>query len=276
MYSFDRTFVETVKDILENGYSSEGGEVRTRWSDGAPAHYIRKFGVVNRYDLSEEFPISTQRWANFPAMIQEMLWIWQKKSNNIHDLGLRIWDSWADENGSIGKAYGYQLGKKSTYKEGEFDQVDKVIFDLTHDPNSRRIITEIYIPDDLKDMSLSPCAHGTQWLVANGRLNLILRQRSQDMLAANCWNVTQYAVLCHMMAQACGYQVGELIHFIGDAHIYDRHIPIIKYVIDLPVFPAPRLIMDPTIDNFYDFTVDSFKLENYQHGPKIDKIPIAI
>jgi thymidylate synthase len=263
------------KDILENGVSSEGEVVRAMWPDGATAHTIKKFGVVNRYDLREEFPIMTLRPTNLKAAIDEVLWIWQKKSNNIKDLNSHIWDSWADETGSIGKAYGYQLSIKHKYKEGEFDQVDRALFDLKHNPYSRRIIVNMYNHKDLNEMNLYPCAYSMTFNVAGGKLNAVLNQRSQDVLVANNWNVCQYAVLVHMFARASNLEVGELVHVIADAHIYDRHIPLINDLVERQVYDAPKLVINHEKDNFYDFAVDDFVLEGYQSGSQI-KIPVAI
>ena len=272
----DEIFIENVKDILANGVSDEDMQVRPRWDDGAPAHTIKKFCIVNRYDLSKEFPITTLRYTNFRAALDEILWIWQKKSNNVHDLNSHIWDAWADENGSIGKAYGYQLGVKHQYKEGEFDQVDRILFDLKNNPASRRIMSNIYVHADLHEMALYPCAYSVTFNVANGKLNAILNQRSQDFLTANNWNVVQYALLVHMFAQVSGLEVGEFVHVIADAHIYDRHVDMIKEVIAKEPLPAPKLIMDKSIKNFYDFTVDSFSLENYEYHKLGKKIPVAV
>lgn len=276
MSKADKIFIDMCKDILENGVSSEGEVVRARWIDGAEAHTIKKFCVVNRYDLSEEFPILTLRPTNLKAAIDEMLWIWQKKSNNVNDLNSKIWDSWADEDGSIGKAYGYQIGRKHKYSEGEFDQIDRVIYDLKHNPYSRRIIVNMYNHDDLHAMNLYPCAYSMTFNVTGNKLNAILNQRSQDILVANNWNVAQYAILVHMLAQVSGLEVGELVHVIADAHIYDRHIPLVKELISRESYPAPKLIINPAVKNFYDFTVDDFQLENYQSGEQIKKIPVAI
>lgn len=276
MSKADKIFIDMCKDILENGVSSEGEVVRARWTDGAEAHTIKKFCVVNRYDLSEEFPILTLRPTNLRAAIDEMLWIWQKKSNNVNDLNSKIWDSWADEDGSIGKAYGYQIGRKHKYSEGEFDQIDRVIYDLKHNPYSRRIIVNMYNHDDLHAMNLYPCAYSMTFNVTGNKLNAILNQRSQDILVANNWNVAQYAILVHMLAQVSGLEVGELVHVIADAHIYDRHIPLVKELISRESYPAPKLIINPAVKNFYDFTVDDFQLENYQSGEQIKKITVAI
>lgn len=272
----DKVFVENVKDILENGVWDTDKEVRPHWEDGTPAHTVKKFCVVNRYDLQKEFPIITVRRTFFKSAIDEILWIWQKKSNNVHDLKSRIWDSWADENGSIGKAYGYQLAKKSIYKEGEFDQVDRVLFDLKNNPQSRRIMTNIYNFDDLHEMNLYPCAYSMTFNVSGDTLNGILNQRSQDTLTANNWNVVQYAVLLHMFAQVSGLKAGELVHVIADAHIYDRHVPIIKEVIEKPQYPVPKFWINPDVKNFYDFTVDDFRLEGYKFNDLDKKIEVAI
>ena len=272
----DEIFIANVKDILENGVSDADMEVRPRWDDGAPAHTIKKFCIVNRYDLSKEFPITTLRYTNFKNALDEILWIWQKKSNNVHDLHSHIWDAWADETGSIGKAYGYQLGVKHKYKEGEFDQVDRILYDLKNNPASRRIMSNIYVHADLSEMHLYPCAYSVTFNVSNGKLNAILNQRSQDFLTANNWNVVQYALLVHMFAQVSGLEVGEFVHVIADAHIYDRHIDMIKEVIQKEPLPAPRLVMDKSITNFYDFTVDSFSLENYEYHKLGKKIPVAV
>ncbi len=272
----DEIFVQNMTDIMENGYWDTELDVRPKWEDGVKAHTVKKFGIVNRYNLQEEFPILTIRRTAFKSCVDELLWIWQKKSNNIHDLNSHIWDSWADENGSIGKAYGYQLGVKHKYKEGEFDQVDRVLFDLKNNPASRRIMTNIYNFQDLHEMGLYPCAYSMTFNVSGDTLNGILNQRSNDMLTANNWNVVQYAILMYMMAQVSGLKVGELVHVIADAHIYDRHIPLVKEVLAKPQHKAPKLIVDPTITNFYDFTVDSFKLVDYEYEKFDKKIPVAI
>ncbi|HPZ06180.1 MAG TPA: thymidylate synthase [Clostridiales bacterium] len=276
MSKADIIFREMCKDILENGFSSEGQKVRARWEDGTPAHTIKKFGVVNRYDLSEEFPILTLRYTNLRAAIDELLWIWQKKSNNIKDLNSHIWDSWADESGSIGKAYGYQMRIKHKYPEGEFDQVDRVLYDLRHNPYSRRIITNMYVHSDLHEMNLYPCAYSVTFNVTGKKLNGILHQRSNDVLVANNWNVCQYAILVHMLAQVSGLEAGELVHVIADAHIYDRHIPLVKELLSREPYPAPKLIINPDVKDFYDFTVEDFVLENYQRWPQIKNIPVAV
>lgn len=272
----DHIFVTMCKDILENGVSSEGENVRAKWADGTSAHTIKKFAVVNRYDLSEEFPILTLRPTNLKAAIDELLWIWQKKSNNIQELNSHIWDSWADEEGSIGKAYGYQLGIKHKYREGEFDQVDRVVYDLKHNPYSRRMIVNMYNHSDLHEMNLYPCAYSMTFNVTGRKLNAILNQRSQDILVANNWNVTQYAILTHMLAQVSNLEVGELVHVIADAHIYDRHIPLITEIIQRTPYPAPKLLINPDKKDFYDFKVEDFVLEGYQSGAQIKNIPVAV
>lgn len=271
----DKIFIENCKDILTNGIWDTDKEIRPRWSDGTPAHTIKKFGVVNRYNLQEEFPILTIRRTAFKSCIDELLWIWQKKSNNVKDLNSHIWDQWADETGSIGKAYGYQLGIKYKYPEGEFDQVGRVLYDLKHNPASRRIMTNIYNFQDLHEMHLYPCAYSMTFNVSGNKLNGILNQRSNDFLTANNWNVVQYSILLIMMAQVSDLEPGELVHVISDAHIYDRHVDTVKEVLSQPQFEAPKLIVDKSIKNFYDFTVDSFKLENYQCNEKKYKIPVA-
>lgn len=272
----DNIFINNCKDILENGYLDSDLDVRPKWEDGTPAHTIKKFGIVNRYDLSKEFPILTLRRTYLKSAIKEILWIWQKKSNNIEDLGSHIWDQWADENGSIGKAYGYQLGIKHHYKEGDFDQVDRVLYDLKNNPQSRRIMTNIYNHSDLSEMALYPCAYSMTFNVSGDTLNGILNQRSQDMLAANNWNVCQYAILMHMMADVSGLKVGELVHVIADAHIYDRHIPIIEEIISKTPYDAPKLIKTEDVTDFYKFTADTYKLENYKYNEFTTKIPVAI
>ena len=278
----DKIFVDMCRDILTNGTSTEGEKVRPHWEDGTPAYTIKKFGVVNRYDLQKEFPLITLRKTALKSATDEMLWIWQKKSNNIHDLHSGIWDEWADENGSIGKAYGYQMGVKHHYKEGDMDQVDRVIWDLKHNPFSRRIMTNIYVHRDLSEMRLYPCAYSMTFNVTQKKgeekltLNAILNQRSQDVLAANNWNVAQYAVLMHMLAQVCDMQVGELVHVIADAHIYDRHIPLIEELIARKQYPAPKFWLNPDIHDFYEFTRDDVKAIDYITGEQIRDIPIAI
>ena len=272
----DELFIQNCREILTQGVWDTDQEVRPRWDDGAPAHTIKRFGLVNRYDLQEEFPILTLRRTYWKTAVDELLWIWQKKSNNIHDLGARIWDQWADETGSIGKAYGYQLGIKHRYPEGEMDQVDRVLYDLRHTPASRRIITNLYNHQDLSEMALYPCAYSMTFNVSGRTLNAILNQWSQDMLTANNWNVVQYAVLVHMFAQASGLIPGQLVHVIADAHIYDRHVPIVERMLTQTPAPAPRFLADPAVTDFYAFTRDSFRLEGYTPASFEEKIPIAV
>ena len=278
----DKIFIDMCQDILDNGVSTEGEKVRPHWEDGTSAYTIKKFGVVNRYDLSKEFPAITLRKTAIKSCTDEMLWIWQLKSNNVNDLHSHVWDEWADETGSIGKAYGYQMGVKHKYKEGMFDQVDRVIYDLKNNPFSRRIMTNIYVHQDLSEMHLYPCAYSMTFNVTQKKgddkltLNAILNQRSQDILAANNWNVCQYAVLMHMLAQVCYMRVGELVHVIADAHIYDRHIPIIKELIQRPTYDAPTFWLNPDVKDFYEFTRNDVRLDNYVTGPQIQDIPIAI
>ena len=272
----DKIFIDNMNDILDNGVWDTDLQVRPKWSDGTPAHTVKKFGIVNRYDLSKEFPILTIRRTFFKSAIDELLWIWQKKSNNIKDLHSKIWNQWADADGSIGKAYGYQLGVKHVYPEGEFDQVDRVLFDLRHNPASRRIMTNIYNFADLHEMHLYPCAYSMTFNVTGDRLNAILNQRSQDTLTANNWNVVQYAVLVHMMAQVSGLVPGEFVHVIADAHIYDRHVPIVEKLLENPEYPAPKFVMNPDVKDFYAFTTDDFALEDYRYTPLTDKIEVAV
>ncbi len=278
----DKIFVDMCKDILENGTSTEGEKVRPKWEDGTPAYTIKKFGVVNRYDLKKEFPAITLRRTAIKSCTDEMLWIWQKKSNNIHDLKSTVWDEWADENGSIGKAYGYQMSVKHKYKEGMFDQVDRVLYDLKNNPFSRRIMTNIYVHADLSEMNLYPCAYSMTFNVTTNKetgklvLNGILNQRSQDVLAANNWNVCQYAVLMHMIAQVSDMEVGEFVHVIADAHIYDRHVPIIKELITREQYDAPKFWLNPDIKDFYKFTTDDIRLDDYKTGEQVKNIPIAV
>ena len=278
----DKVFIDMCKDILENGTSTEGEKVRPHWADGTPAYTIKKFGVVNRYDLSKEFPIMTLRRTALKSATDEMLWIWQQKSNNINDLHSHIWDEWADADGSIGKAYGYQMGVKHQYKEGMMDQVDRVLYDLKHNPYSRRIMTNIYVHQDLHEMNLYPCAYSMTFNVTQKpgddklTLNAILNQRSQDVLAANNWNVVQYSVLLHMIAQVSDMKVGELVHVIADAHIYDRHIPIIKELISREPKEAPAFWLNPEIKDFYAFTRNDVRVDGYETGEQIKDIPVAI
>lgn len=272
----DDIFVQNINDILNSGFTTENEKVRPHWEDGAPAYTFKKFCIVNRYDLSKEFPMLTQRYINFKGAVDELLWIWQKKSNNVKDLGTHIWDAWADENGSIGKAYGYQLGVKHHYKEGDMDQVDRVLFDLKNNPSSRRIMTNIYVHQDLSEMNLYPCAYSMTFNVTGNKLNAILNQRSNDMLVANGWNVCQYAVLVHLFARCSGLEVGEFVHVIADAHVYDRHVPIVKEVISREKYPAPKLVIDEGITDFYQFTIDNIRLEGYQYGEKVKGIPVAV
>ena len=272
----DRVFIENCKDILKNGVWDTDREVRPRWSDGAPAHTVKKFGVVNRYDLREEFPILTLRRQYFKSAVDELLWIWQKKSNNIRDLGSHVWDEWADELGSIGKAYGYQLGVKHHYPEGDFDQVDRVLYDLKHNPASRRILTNIYNFADLSEMALYPCAYSMTFNVSGTVLNGILNQRSQDMLTANGWNVMQYAALLWMMAQVSSLVPGELVHVIADCHIYDRHVPLVEKLLENEPYPAPKVTLDPSVTDFYAFTKNSFTVEDYRCHEFDGKIEVAV
>lgn len=278
----DRVFIDMCRDIIENGTSTEGEKVRPVWEDGTPAYTIKKFGVVNRYDLSKEFPALTLRRTAIKSCVDELLWIWQKKSNNVHELKSHIWDSWADESGSIGKAYGYQMGVKHQYKEGMMDQTDRVIYDLKHNPYSRRIMTNLYVHQDLHEMNLYPCAYSMTFNVTKEKdsdvltLNGILNQRSQDVLTANNWNVCQYAVLIHMLAQVCGMKAGEFVHVIADAHIYDRHIPMVEELISREPLAAPVFRLNPDVKDFYDFTPDDVALENYETHPQIRNIPVAV
>ena len=272
----DEIYRATCLDILENGFYDTELQVRPKWSDGTPAHTVKKFGVVNRYDLKEEFPIMTLRRTYWKSAIDEILWIWQKKSNRIDELGSHVWDEWAGPDGTIGKAYGYQLGVKHRYPEGEFDQVDRVLYDLKHNPASRRIMTNIYNHADLNEMNLAPCAYSMTFNVTGNTLNAILNQRSQDMLTANNWNVCQYAALVHMIAQVSGLQAGELVHVIADCHIYDRHVELVKRMLDNPMYDAPKFEIDPTVTDFYAFTKDSFKMVDYQWNKFDFEIPIAI
>ena len=272
----DEIFRQNCRDILENGCWDTELAVRPHWEDGTPAHTVKKFGIVNRYDLTKEFPILTLRRTYWKSAIDELLWIWQKKSNNVHELGSHIWDEWADESGSIGKAYGYQLGKKAIYPEGEFDQVDRVLWELKNTPASRRILTNIYNFEDLHEMALYPCAYSMTFNVSGDTLNAILNQRSQDMVTANNWNVVQYAALVHMLAQASGLKPGELVHVIADAHIYDRHIPLVEKILANEPKKAPQLVLDPNVRDFYAFTKDSFQLPGYEYSDFSDKIPVAI
>ena len=279
----DKLFIQMCQDIIDNGLSTEGEKVRPHWEDtGESAYTIKRFGVVNRYDLSRELPAVTLRRTAIKSAMDEILWIWQKKSNNVKDLNSHIWDSWADEDGSIGKAYGYQMRVKHQYKEGMMDQVDRVLYDLKHNPYSRRIMTNIYVHQDLHEMNLYPCAYSMTFNVTEEKdsekltLNAILNQRSQDVLAANNWNVCQYALLVMMFAQVCDMKVGELVHVIADAHIYDRHIPLVQELISRPTYDAPIVTLNPEVKNFYDFTVDDLQVENYVTGSQIKNIPIAV
>lgn len=276
MSKADKIFVQNMTDIINHGFSDELAEVRPHWADGTPAHTKKLFCVVNRYNLAEEFPVITLRRTAFKSAVDELLWIWQKKSNNVHDLNSHIWDSWADETGSIGKAYGYQLGVKHVYKEGLFDQVDRVLYDLKHNPYSRRIITNIYVHRDLHEMNLYPCAYSVTFNVAEGKLNAILNQRSNDMAIANNWNVVQYAVLVHMLAQVSGLKVGELVHVIADAHIYDRHEPQVLRMLSGTQHPAPKFWINPEVTDFYKFTVDDLRLDGYEYEPFSERFEVAI
>lgn len=282
MSKADNLFISMCKDIIEHGTTTQGEKVRPHWEDGTSAYTIKKFGVCNRYDLREEFPALTLRRTALKSAMDEILWIYQKKSNNIHDLHSHIWDSWADETGSIGKAYGYQIGVKNHYPEGDMDQMDKVLYDLKHNPYSRRIMTSTYTFADLSQMNLYPCAYSAIYNVTHEKgnpqptLNMLLIQRSQDILAANNWNVCQYAILLMMVAQVNHMQAGELVHMISDAHIYDRHVDIVKELITRPTYPAPLVHLNPDIHNFYEFTTDDLIVENYQHGPQVKGIPIAV
>lgn len=282
MSKADQLFVSMCKVILDHGTTTEGEKVRPRWEDGSPAYTIKNFGVTNRYDLREEFPALTLRRTALKSAMDEILWIYQKKSNNINDLNSHIWDQWADESGSIGKAYGYQIAQKSSYREGEFDQMDRVLYDLEHTPFSRRIMTNMYTFADLHEMNLYPCAYSVTYNVTQGEgdekpvLNMVLMQRSQDILAANNWNVCQYAILLMMVARHVDMVAGELLHVIVDAHIYDRHVDIVRELIERPQYPAPRVSLNPNVQNFYDFTTDDLIVEDYNHGPQVKNIPIAV
>lgn len=282
MSKADDLFCAMCTDIIENGTTTEGQKVRPHWEDGTPAYTIKQFGVVNRYDLCQEFPALTLRRTALKSAMDEVLWIYQRKSNNIHDLHSRIWDEWADETGSIGKAYGYQIGQKSHYPQGDMDQMDKVLYDLRETPFSRRIMTNTYVFADLSEMNLYPCAYSCTYNVTQTpghdrlTLNMVLNQRSQDVLAANNWNVCQYAILLMMVAQSVGMEAGQLVHVIADAHIYDRHVDIIRELISRPRYDAPRVSLNPEVTDFYDFTTDDLVVEGYEHGPQVKNIPIAV
>jgi len=277
----DKVFKEMVTEILTNGISSRGSNVRPKWADGTPAHTIKSFAVVNRYDLSKEFPAPTLRPIAFRSCIDEILWIWQKKSNNVNDLNSHIWDQWTDENNSIGKAYGYQVGKKSqTIKIDDqiqkVDQTDYILHELKYNPLSRRIIGNLYNIDELDEMKLHPCCYSVTFNVVGKKLNMLLNQRSQDTVVAGEWNVVQYAILLHMFAQVSGYEVGELVHVIADCHIYDRHVIIASELLSRDCYDAPKLWINPDIKNFYDFTIDDFRLDDYKYHKQIKNIPVAI
>ena len=282
MSKADDIFIAMCSDIIEHGTTTEGQRVRPRWEDGTPAYTIKRFGVCNRYDLREEFPALTLRRTALKSAMDEVLWIYQRKSNNIHDLNSHIWDEWADETGSIGKAYGYQIGVKSHYPDGDYDQMDRVLKDLRENPYSRRIMTNLYTFADLHEMNLYPCAFNAIYNVTQEpgedrpTLNMVLVQRSQDVLAANNWNVCQYAILLMMVAQVSGMNAGELVHMIADAHIYDRHVDIVRELIARPTHPAPVVRLNPEVTNFYDFTTDDLIVEGYEHGPQVKNIPIAV
>ena len=282
MSKADDIFIAMCSDIIEHGTTTEGQRVRPRWEDGTPAYTIKRFGVCNRYDLREEFPALTLRRTALKSAMDEVLWIYQRKSNNIHDLNSHIWDEWADETGSIGKAYGYQVGVKSHYPDGDFDQMDRVLKDLRENPYSRRIMTNLYTFADLSEMNLYPCAFNAIYNVTQEpgedrpTLNMVLVQRSQDVLAANNWNVCQYAILLMMVAQVSGMNAGELAHMIADAHIYDRHVDIVRELIARPTHPAPRVRLNPEVTDFYAFTTDDLIVEGYEHGPQVKNIPIAV
>ncbi len=272
----DDIFAAMCRDIIDNGYSSEGQVIRAKWEDGAPAHTIKRFGAVNRYDLGKEFPALTLRPTAIKSATDELLWIWQKKSNCIKDLNSRIWDAWADDQGSIGKAYGYQLSVKHQYPEGQMDQVDRVLYDLKNNPYSRRIMTNLYNFEDLHEMALYPCAYSMTFNVTGGRLNAILNQRSQDILVANNWNVVQYSILVMLLAKVSDLLPGELVHVIADAHIYDRHIPLVEEMLERPRYPAPKVYLNPEVTNFYDFRPEHVIVEDYRTNPQIKNIPVAI
>ena len=282
MSKADQIFCSMCEDIIERGTTTEGQKVRPKWEDGTPAYTIKQFGVCNRYDLREEFPALTLRRTALKSAMDEVLWIYQKKSSNIRDLHSHIWDEWADKTGSIGKAYGYQIGVKSHYPQGDFDQMDKVLYDLRESPYSRRIMTNTYVFSDLSEMNLYPCAYSVTYNVTQRAcdekptLNMLLNQRSQDILAANNWNVCQYAILLMMVAQTVGMIPGELVHMIADAHIYDRHVDIIRELISRPQFDAPKVTLNPEVADFYAFTTDDLIVEGYEHGPQVKNIPIAV
>lgn len=278
----DHIFINMCRDILDNGTDTRGEKVRPHWEDGTTAYTIKKFGVINRYDLSKEFPAITLRRTALKSCVDEILWIWQKKSNRTADLvNPKIWQAWTGDDGTIGKAYGYQLAQKYKFKHGVTDQVDNVLWQLKNTPFSRRIMTSLYNFSDLSEMGLEPCAYSMTFNVTQNKdgklvLNALLNQRSSDVLTANNWNVVQYAVLTHMFARECDMEVGELVHVIADAHIYDRHIPLVEELISREPLPAPKLWLNPDVKKFYDFTVDDVKLLDYETHEQIKGIPVAI
>ena len=276
----DTLFKQEINEILTNGFNDKDYPVRPKWPDGTPAHTIKTFCAVRRYDLSKEFPILTLRQQAFKGVVRELLWMWQKKSNVVDELGpsASIWRAWEWPDGTIGKTYGYQLGKKSDYGYGEFDQVDNLLYLLKNKPMDRRMIVTMWCPQDLKEMALPPCVYESIWDVSNGKLNCTLIQRSGDVLAAASsggWDTMEYAILVHMIAQVCGYQVGELVHIVHNLHIYDRHVEAVKEVMQNPEYPAPTLWINPDVKDFYAFTEDDFKLIDYQATKLSTKFEVA-
>ena len=301
----DKVFKENLRSIIEEGTSTEGQKVRPHWEDGTPAYTIKQFGISNTYDLRKEFPAITVRKTALKSCMDEILWIYQKKSNNIHDLNSHIWDQWADKDGSIGKAYGYQVGKRFLHHRsnelplsevypsviaqsrlGEkykiyLDQMDGALYDLRNTPFSRRIMISLWCPEELHEMNLEPCCWSVIFNVTDeGQdklvLNMVLNQRSNDFITANNWNTAQYAIFLMMVAQSVDMIPGKLVHNITDCHVYDRHIDIARELLNRPEHPAPKVSLNPEIKNFYDFTTDDLIVENYETEPQIKNIPIAI
>lgn len=276
----DKYFKDEVNKILTEGFNDKDFPVRPKWPDGTPAHTIKTFCAVRRYDLSKEFPILTLRQQAFKGVVRELLWMWQKKSNVVNELGpsAPIWRAWEQSDGTIGKTYGYQLGKKADYGYGIFDQVDNLLYLLKNKPMDRRMITTMWCPQDLKEMALPPCVYESIWDVSNGKLNCTLIQRSGDVLAAAAsggWDTIEYAILQHMLAQVCDYEVGELVHIVHNLHIYDRHVPIVKGVLENPEYPAPKFWINPEVKDFYDFKEEDFKLIDYQATKLTTRFEVA-
>ncbi len=253
----DTQYLQIIENILDHGYYANN---RTGIATYKLPHQVMQF------NLAEEFPILTTKFVAFKTAIKELLWIWQLQSNDVRQLqamNVKVWDEWMREDGTIGKAYGYQIAK--------YKQLDNLLDMLQKDPQSRRMIVTLWNIEDLPDMALQPCAYETLWDVTDGRLNCMLIQRSGDMGLGVPFNTAQYAALVHMIAQVSGLQAGQFTHVINNAHIYENHVEALRTQLERreEALSAPILRINPDVTDFYDFKAEDIILEGYEHLGKL-------